>query len=216
MLRKDILTPQQAVEHIRDGMTLMVGGFMTVGTPEKLIDALVEKNVRNLTIVCNDAGLPDKGVGKLIKNGQVSNLIASHIGLNRFAGEKMNSGEMSVTLVPQGTLAEQIRAGGAGLGGVLTRTGLNTLVEQGKQKIAVGGEEFLVEEPVKADFALIRTHLTDEFGNSNFNKTAANFNPVMATAATTVIVQPDEIVEYDAVDASVFTLPSVLVDLIVE
>jgi acetate CoA/acetoacetate CoA-transferase alpha subunit len=194
----------------------MVGGFMTVGTPEKLIDALVEKNVRNLTIVCNDAGLPDKGVGKLIKNGQVSSLIASHIGLNRFAGEKMNSGEMSVTLVPQGTLAEQIRAGGAGLGGVLTRTGLNTLVEQGKQKIAVGGEEFLVEEPVKADFALIRTHLTDEFGNSNFNKTAANFNPVMATAATTVIVQPDEIVEYDAVDASVFTLPSVLVDLIVE
>ncbi|WED23396.1 CoA transferase subunit A [Vibrio sp. JC009] len=215
MLKKEIITPQQAASKLKDGMTVMVGGFMTIGTPESLVNAIAESGVKDLTIICNDAGLPEKGVGKLIENGQVSKLIASHIGLNRIAGEKMNSGDMEVDLIPQGTLAEQIRAAGAGLGGVLTKTGLSTLVEEGKQKVTVAGEEFLLEEPLKADVALLKSTVTDVYGNTMFNKTTANFNPVMATAAELVLVEPDEIYEPDKVDPNFFTLPSVLVDYIV-
>lgn len=216
MLRKEIIAPEQAASMLKDGMTVLVGGFMVIGTPEKLVDAVVASGVRDLTIVCNDAGLPGKGVGKLIESGQVKKLIASHIGLNRNAGDKMNAGEMEVELVPQGTLAEQIRAGGAGLGGVLTRTGVGTLVAEGKQIVDVDGESFLLEKPIKADIALIKSSCSDVYGNTRFNKTTANFNPVMATAAETVLVQPDEIVEPEAVDPGSFTLPSVLVDYLVE
>ncbi|MDB1125296.1 CoA transferase subunit A [Vibrio sp. kj40-1] len=215
MLKKEIISPKQAASKLKDGMTIMVGGFMTIGTPEALVNAIAESGVKNLTIICNDAGLPNKGVGKLIENGQVSKLIASHIGLNRIAGEKMNSGEMEVDLIPQGTLAEQIRAAGAGLGGVLTKTGLNTLVEEGKQKVTVAGEEFLLEEPIKADVALLKSSITDVYGNTSFNKTTANFNPVMATAAEMVFVEPDVISEPNEVDEKFFTLPSVLIDFIV-
>ena len=215
MRKKEILSPEQAASKLKDGMTVMVGGFMTVGTPEGLVDAIAESGIKNLTIICNDAGLPQKGVGKLIENGQVSRLVASHIGLNRIAGEKMNSGEMAVDLIPQGTLAEQIRAAGAGLGGVLTKTGLNTLVEEGKQKVTVAGEEYLLEEPIKADIALLKSSVTDVYGNTSFNKTTANFNPAMATAADMVFVEPDSITEPNEVDSSFFTLPSVLIDYIV-
>lgn len=215
MLKKEILSAQQATTKLEDGMTIMVGGFMTVGTPEKLIDAIAHSGIKDLTIICNDAGLPGKGVGKLIENGQVSKLIASHIGLNRIAGEKMNSGEMEVDLIPQGTLAERIRSGGAGLGGVLTKTGLNTLVEEGKQKVIVNGEEFLLEEPLKADIALLKSSITDVYGNTAFNKTTANFNPVMATASELVFVEPDTVVESNEVNPNLFTLPSVLIDYIV-
>ncbi|WP_375749387.1 CoA transferase subunit A [Vibrio sp. HN007] len=215
MLRKPILSPSQAASKIESGMTLMVGGFMAVGTPENTIDAICASGVTNLTIICNDAGLPGKGVGKLIENGQVSKLIASHIGLNRIAGEKMNAVEMEIVLTPQGTLAEQIRAGGAGLGGVLTKTGLNTLVEEGKQKVTVGGEEYLLEEPLKADVSLLKSSTTDVFGNTAFNKTTANFNPVMATASEVVLVEPDDLTEPGEVDPALFTLPSVLLDYIV-
>jgi acetate CoA/acetoacetate CoA-transferase alpha subunit len=215
MLRKEILSPQQAASKVKDGMTVMVGGFMTIGTPEALVNAIAESGVSNLTIICNDAGLPGKGVGRLIENGQVSRLIASHIGLNRIAGEKMNSGEMQVDLVPQGTLAEQIRAAGAGLGGVLTKTGINTLVEEGKQKVTVSGQDYLLEEPIKADIALLKSSVTDVYGNTGFNKTTANFNPVMATAADIVFVEPDKITEPNEVDTNYFTLPSVLIDYIV-
>ncbi|WP_165311253.1 CoA transferase subunit A [Vibrio ziniensis] len=215
MLKKEILSAQQATTKLRNGMTIMVGGFMTVGTPEKLIDAIAHSSIKGLTVICNDAGLPGKGVGKLIENGQVSKLIASHIGLNRIAGEKMNSGEMEVDLIPQGTLAERIRSGGAGLGGVLTKTGLNTLVEEGKQKVIVNGEEFLLEEPLKADIALLKSSITDVYGNTSFNKTTANFNPVMATAGKLVFVEPDSLVEPNEVNPNLFTLPSVLIDYIV-
>lgn len=215
MLKKEIISPDQAALKIKDGMSIMVGGFMTIGTPKALVNAIEESGVKNLTIICNDAGLPNRGVGKLIENGQVSKLIASHIGLNRIAGEKMNSGEMEVDLIPQGTLAEQIRAAGAGLGGVLTKTGLNTLVEEGKQKVTVAGEEFLLEEPIKADVALLKSSITDVYGNTSFNKTTANFNPVMATAAEMVFVEPDVISEPNEVDEKFFTLPSVLIDFIV-
>ncbi|MGX9416336.1 CoA transferase subunit A [Vibrio sp. RC27] len=215
MLRKDILSPKEAAAKVEDGMTVMVGGFMTIGTPEALVNAVADSGVKNLTIICNDAGLPGKGVGKLIENGQVSRLVASHIGLNRIAGQKMNAGEMEVDLVPQGTLAEQIRSAGAGLGGVLTKTGLHTLVEEGKQKVTVNGQEYLLEEPIKADVALLKSSLTDVYGNTSFNKTTANFNPVMATAAELVMVEPDQIAEPNEVDPNNFSLPSVLIDFIV-
>lgn len=189
---------------------------MTIGSPVKIIDAIVESGVKNLTIICNDAGLPGKGVGKLIEAGQVSKLIASHIGLNRSAGDKMNSGEMEVELVPQGTLVEQIRSAGAGLGGVLTKTGLGTLVQEGKQVIEINCEEFLLELPMKADVSLLKASACDEYGNTRYNKTTKNFNPVMATAAEMVFVEPDEIIEASLDSVESFTTPSVLIDFIVE
>lgn len=216
MLNKTILSPLEAAAKIQDGMTIMVGGFMTVGSPVKIIDAIVESGVKDLTIICNDAGLPGKGVGKLIETGQVSKLIASHIGLNRSAGDKMNTGEMEVDLVPQGTLVEQIRSAGAGLGGVLTQTGLGTLVQEGKQVVTVNGKEFLIEEPLKADVSLLKASACDQFGNTRYNKTAANFNPMMATAADMVFVEPEEIVTASDENSGSFTTPSVLIDYIVE
>lgn len=216
MLHKTVLSPQQAASHIKSGMTVMVGGFMTHGTPEKLVDAIVESGVTDLTIICNDAGLPGKGVGKLIESGQVKKLIASHIGLNRIAGSKMTSGEMEIDLVPQGTLIEQIRAGGAGLGGVLTKTGVGTLVQEGKDIITVDGEEFLLEKPMKADVSLLKASVCDVYGNTRYNKTTKNFNPVMATAAETVFVEPDSIVAYEEHPIDTFITPSVLIDYIVE
>jgi len=216
MLRKEIITPQDAVSKINDGMTVMIGGFMAVGTPEKIIDALVDSGVKKLTVICNDAGLPGKGVGKLIDAGMVSKLIASHIGLNRAAGEKMSNGEMEITLIPQGTLVEQIRSGGSGLGGVLTKTGLGTIIEENKQKIIIDDEEFLVEKALKADVSLIKTSVTDVFGNSSYNKTTSNFNIQMATAAELVIAEPDHIAEPNTYPAEQYTTPSIFIDYIVE
>jgi acetate CoA/acetoacetate CoA-transferase alpha subunit len=216
MLIKTVLSPSQAAAKIKDGMSLMVGGFMTIGSPEKIIDAIVESGVKDLTIICNDAGLPGKGVGKLIETGQVSKLIASHIGLNRTAGDKMNAGEMQVELVPQGTLVEQIRSAGAGLGGVLTQTGLGTLVQDGKQVIEINGKEFLLELPLKADVSLLKSAACDQFGNTRYNKTAQNFNPMMATAGDLVFVEPEEILAADLDSVGSFTTPSVLIDYIVE
>ncbi len=181
--------------HCRDGMSIMVGGFMAVGTAEILIDALVETNVKDLTIICNDAGFEDKGVGKLICNNQVKVLISSHIGLNPIAGKMMSEGKMEVTLTPQGTLIEQIRAGGAGLGGVLTRTGLGTMVEENKQKVIVDEKEYLLEKPLKADMAIIRGSRVDKYGNVFYNATTQNFNPMMAMAANKVYAWTEELVE---------------------
>ncbi len=197
-----------------DGMTVMVGGFMAVGTPEVLIDALVESNVKDLTIICNDAGFPDKGVGKLIANHQVSHLIASHIGLNPQAGQMMSEGTMQVTLVPQGTLAERIRCGGAGLGGVLTPTGVGTIVEEGKQIITLDGKDYLLETALHADLAIILGHKVDTLGNTIYAKTTRNFNPVMATAADKVVVYAREIVS--SIDPDIIVTPHIFVDHIVK
>ena len=182
-------------DHVFDGMSIMVGGFMAVGTPEFLIDELVKINVKRLTIICNDAGFEDRGVGKLIANGQVDHLIASHIGLNPMAGRLMSTGEMKVTLVPQGTLAERIRAGGAGLGGILTPTGLGTIVEEDKQVLSVEGKQYLLEPSIKADLSLIDGYEVDHYGNVTYTKTARNFNPVMATATKVVICGARKLVE---------------------
>ena len=162
---KGTLKPEAAAELISDGASLMIGGFMAVGTPERMIDALVARRVVGLTIIANDTAMPGKGIGKLVSAGLVSRLITSHIGLNPETQAKMISGEIEVELVPQGTLVERIRAGGMGLGGVLTPTGLGTEVEIGKQVVDVEGQRFLVETPLKADFALIAAWQSDYIGN---------------------------------------------------
>jgi acetate CoA/acetoacetate CoA-transferase alpha subunit len=210
---KEFITIEQFHHHLHDGLHIMVGGFMAVGTPEKLIDEIVKSNVKDLTIICNDAGFVDKGVGKLIKNGQVSHLIASHIGLNPLAGQLMSSGEMKVTLVPQGTLAEQIRAGGAGLGGVLTPTGLGTVVEEGKQVVSVEGKQYLIEPALRADLALIDGYEVDKYGNVTYTKTSRNFNPIMATATDKVICLARKLVDTHNPDH--ILTPHIFVDYIV-
>ena len=208
---KGAVSPQAAAELIPDGASLMIGGFMAVGSPERMIDALVARRPRNLTLICNDAAMPGKGVGKLISAGIVGRMIASHIGLNPEMQAKMISGEIDCELVPQGTLVERIRAGGMGLGGVLTPTGLGTEVEEGKQIVEVQGKRFLVETPLKADFALIGAWQADYVGNLSYLLTAHNFNPVMALAGETVIAEPDSIVPVGVIPPDSVKTPGVLV-----
>ena len=189
------ITIDEAVAKINDGMSIMIGGFLAGGTPEKLVDALVEKGVKDLTIIGNDTGFPDKGIGKLVVNGQVKRVIVSHIGTNPTTSELMNARRMEVVFVPQGTLAEQVRAGGAGLGGILTSTGLGTIVAEGKQVITVDGKDYLLEKPIRADVALILANKADKMGNLFYKGTSQNFNPLMAMAANLVIAQVEEVVE---------------------
>lgn len=206
----------EVLKHISDGSTIMVGGFLGVGTPETLINALVAKGIKDLTLIANDTAFPDRGVGKLIVNKQVKKVIASHIGTNPETGRQMTSGETEVVLVPQGTLAEQIRAAGAGLGGFLTPTGIGTVVGEGKQKITVNGQEYLLELPLKADVALIKAHLGDRKGNLVYRKSARNFNPLMAMAADIVIAEVSRIVDVGEIDPELVMTPGVFVDYVVE
>ncbi|MDF2521600.1 MAG: acetoacetate:butyrate/acetate coenzyme transferase [Clostridia bacterium] len=206
----------QALEYIKDGMTIAVGGFLGVGTPEKLIDAVIAKGVKDITLICNDTAFPDKGVGKWVVNKNVSKVIVSHIGTNPETGRQMNSKELIVDLVPQGTLAERVRAAGAGLGGVLTPTGIGTVIEEGKQKINVDGKDYLLELPLKADVALIKGSIVDKKGNIYYNKSTRNFNTLMATAAETVIVEAEKLVEIGEIDPSDVMTPSIFVNVIVE
>ncbi|MFA6091564.1 MAG: CoA transferase subunit A [Elusimicrobiota bacterium] len=208
---KRICTAKEAVQDVRDGASIMVGGFMCCGGPSGLMDALLEKGVKDLTLICNDAGLPDKGIGKLVVAGRVKHLIASHIGLNPAAGQKMHSGEMKVELVPQGTLAERIRAAGAGLGGVLTPTGLGTEVEKGKRIVEVDGKQFLLETPLRADFAMLSANEADRYGNAYVAKSARNFNPIMAMASDRVIVEAARVVEPGQIDPDRVNIPCVFV-----
>lgn len=201
---------------LKDGMSIMIGGFLACGTPEKLIDLIIETNVKNLTIIANDTSFVDRGIGKLIVNGQVKKVIASHIGTNAETGRLMTEGKMEVVLVPQGTLIEKIRSAGAGLGGVLTPTGVGTLVEEGKQKLNIEGKEYLLELPIKADLALVYASVVDEIGNAVYYGTTRNFNPIIATAAEIVIVEAQNIVKVGELDPNNIVTPSVLVDYIVE
>ena len=177
----------------KDGMTIMVGGFLANGTPERIIDELVKSGVKDLTLIANDTSYPDRGCGRLIANHQVKKLIASHIGTNPMTGDQMNTGELVIEFSPQGTLAERVRAGGAGLGGVLTPTGLGTVIEEGKQKIEIDGEVFLLEKPIRADFAFIKGSVGDEFGNLIYKGTTQNFQPLMAMAADCVVAEIEDI-----------------------
>jgi acetate CoA/acetoacetate CoA-transferase alpha subunit len=206
---------QDAVAKIPDGATVMIGGFMGVGTPARLIDEIVRQGKRNLTVIANDNALPGVGIGKLVSAGVLRKTIASHIGLNPETQKKMLAGELDVELVPQGTLIERIRAGGFGLGGVLTPTGVGTVVEEGKQRIEVGGKPYLLETALRADFALVQAFVADYFGNLGYALTARNFNPVIAMAADTVIVEADNIVPVGVISPDQVMTPAPVVDYIV-
>ena len=178
-----LISPSDAASFIKDGMTLMIGGFLGHGTPERIIDEIVASGVKSLTLIVNDTAFPDKGCGKLVTNNQVKKLIVSHIGTNPNTGQKMNSGELEIEFSPQGTLAERIRSGGAGLGGILTPVGIGTIIEEGKQMIQVDGNDYLLEKPLRADIALIYATTADDLGNLIYMGTMRNFNPLMAMAA---------------------------------
>lgn len=209
---KKHISADQIGQHLRDGMTIMIGGFMGTGAPEKLIDLLIENDIRDITLISTDTALPGVGTSRLIAGQRVSKLYASHIGLNPETGRQMNDGVLDVELVPQGTLAERIRCGGAGLGGVLTPTGLGTLVAESKQLIEVDGQQFLLEKPLKADLALIRGSKVDLRGNVFYSKTTQNFNPLMATAAECVIVEAEQLVEIGDIQPEAVHTPSLYVD----
>ncbi len=213
---KKILSPKEAAKKVKNGMSVMVGGFMVVGSPNTLIDALVEEGTNDLTLIVNDTGFPDSGVGKLVAADQLKKVIVSHIGTNKITGEKMNNKEIEVELVPQGTLAEQIRAGGAGLGGVLTPTGVGTVVQEGKRVINVDGQDYILATPLRADVALLKAHKADLAGNLVFRRSARNFNPLMATAADLVIVEVEEILEIGEIDPDEVVTPGIFVDYLVK
>lgn len=215
-MEKPVIPAAEAASLIAPGATVMIGGFMVAGTPEKVVDALVASAVGNLTLICNDTGFPDQGIGKLVASGQVRKVVASHIGTNRDTGNKMNAGELEVDLVPQGTLIERIRCAGAGLGGFLTPTGVGTVIEQGKAKLPLDGRDYLLELPLKADVALISGAVVDRSGNVTYHGTARNFNPVMATAADVVIVQAERLVEPGEIDPDHVVTPHIFVDYVVE
>jgi acetate CoA/acetoacetate CoA-transferase alpha subunit len=207
---------EEAVRMIPDGASIMIGGFMGVGTPERLIDELVRQGKRNLTVIANDTAQPGRGIGKLVDAGLVSHTIASHIGLNPETQRQMIAGKMVVELVPQGTLIERIRAGGYGLGGVLTPTGVGTVVQEGKQRIDVNGKSYLLETALRADFALVGAFVADYLGNLGYALTARNFNPIVAMAADTTVVAADHIVPVGVIAPDHVMTPAPLVDYLVE
>jgi acetate CoA/acetoacetate CoA-transferase alpha subunit len=210
-----IVSLEDAIAMIPDGAVLMIGGFMGVGTPERIIDELVRQGKRNLTVIANDTAVPGRGIGKLVDKGLVSRAVASHIGLNPETQKQMINGKMAVDLVPQGTLIERIRAGGCGLGGVLTPTGLGTVVEEGKQRIEVNGKSYLLETALRADFALVHAFLADYLGNLSYALTARNYNPVIAMAGETTIVTAEHIVPVGLIAPDHVATPAPLVDYLV-
>jgi len=205
----------EAAALIPDGASLMIGGFMGVGTPECLVDELCRQGRRDLTVIANDTARPGVGIGKLVTERRVRKAIVSHIGTNPETQAQMLAGELDVELVPQGTLIERIRAAGFGLGGVLTPTGVGTVVEEGKRKIEVEGREFLLEAPLRADFALVQAFLADYLGNLTYVLTARNFNPVIAMAAETVIAHAEHIVPVGMISPDHVMTPAPLVDYVV-
>jgi acetate CoA/acetoacetate CoA-transferase alpha subunit len=213
---KTASTLEAVVAQIPDGATLMIGGFLGVGTPHRLVQGLVSAGRTGLTVITNDTHFPGIGIGRLIEARLVKRLIVTHIGTNQETQRQMMAGEIDVELVPQGTLAERIRAGGHGLGGVLTKTGLGTLVEEGKSTIEIDGQTWLLEKPLRADFALIGARQADLLGNLTYELTAQNFNPLMAMAAGTVIAEADEFVPVGAIPPDAVRTPGILVDYLLE
>ena len=211
-----IISLDKAVDKVKDGDTVMVGGFLGVGTPEKLIDALVAKATRDLTLICNDTAFIDRGVGKMVVARLFKKVIASHIGTNKETGRQMLAGETEVELVPQGTLIERVRAGGFGLGGVLTRTGLGTEVANGKQIVQVDGEDYLLETPLRADVALLFAQKVDREGNMSFHGATRNFNVYMGAAARISIVEAKEIIREGFMDPDQVVVPGVFIKYIID
>lgn len=220
------ISAQEAAQMIPAGACIMVGGFMGCGNPHQLLDALAELGTSELTVICNDGSMPNGpdgsafyGIAKLIHNRQVKKLIASHVGLNPEVAQQMNEGSLEVVLVPQGSLVEMIRAGGAGLGGVLTPTGLGTVVEEAEHVhsiVEIDGKKYLLERPLRADFALINAHKVDRAGNAWYKGTTRNFNLVMATAADTVICEADHCLEIGAIEPENVMTPGILVDIAID
>ena len=204
-----------AASLIPDGATLLIGGFMGAGTPSRLIDALVKLGRRNLTVIANDTARPGVGIGKLIDAKLVSRIVTSHIGTNPETQRQMIAGEVQVELVPQGTLVERIRAGGFGLGGVLTQTGLGTLAAEGKRTLDIDGRTFLLELPLRADFSLISARRADYLGNLEYALTSRNFNPIMAMAAGTVIAEAEDVVPVGVIPPDAVMTPHVLIHYLV-
>jgi len=209
-----IINLTKAVSIVKEGDRILFGGFLSVGCAEIIIDGLVAKGTSDLEMIVIATDYENKGVGKLITNRQVKKVITSHIGTNKATQEQMNNNELTVELVPQGTLLEKIRAAGSGLGGILTPTGLGTVVAEGKQIIKVDGNSYLLEKPLSADVALIRAYKADKLGNLIYRKTARNSNPIMAMAAKITIVEVDEVVEVGAIDAEEIVTPGIFVDFI--
>jgi acetate CoA/acetoacetate CoA-transferase alpha subunit len=209
------VSAEEAVAMIPNGASVMVGGFMGVGTPERLLDELVRQQKSGLSIICNDAAIPGNGVGKLFDAALVSSLIGSHIGLNPKVQQQMMANKIAVDLIPQGTFVERIRAGGYGLGGVLTPTGVGTIVAEGKRRIEIEGKEFLVETALRAQYALVHAFLADYLGNLAYALTARNFNPIMAMAADTVIVTAEHIVPVGVIAPDHVVTPAPLVDYLI-
>lgn len=216
VIMSKVISIQDAAAKIKDGDVIMIGGFLGVGCPDKIIDALCASGAKELTLICNDSGFIDKGPGKLVVNKQFRKIIASHIGTNKETGRQMLAGETEVVLTPQGTLIEQIRCAGYGLGGVLTKTGLGTEVENGKEKVVVDGEEYLLEKPLKADVAILFANRVDHFGNMNFHGATRNFNEIMATAADVTIVEAAELVEVGELPPDHVHTPGIFIDYVVD
>jgi len=211
-----VTTMEQAVERIQDGATLMMGGFGLCGIPEKALLALVARGVKDLTIIANNAGVADAGIGLLIRNGQVKKMIATYIGENSILEKKFVDGEIEVELVPQGTFAERIRAGGAGIAGFYTPTGVGTVVADGKEIRVFDGKEYLLERPLRADVAFIKAWKADVHGNLVYRKTARNFNPMMATAADLTIAEVEEVVPLGSLDPESIATPGIFVNMVIK
>lgn len=211
-----IISLDEAVAKVKDGDTVMVGGFLGVGSPEKLIDALVSKGTRNLTLICNDTAFIECGVGKMVVAKLFKKIIASHVGTNKETGRQMMAGETEVELVPQGTLIERIRAGGFGLGGVLTKTGLGTEVAKGKQIVQVDGQDYLLEKPLQADVALLFAEKVDTEGNMSFHGATRNFNVYMGAAAAISIVEAGEVIRDGFMDPDHVVVPGIFVKYIID
>jgi len=210
-----IVTSKEAATLIKPDSRILFGGFLCVGCAENVIDSLVESGTKNLHLICIASDYENKGVGKLIVNNQIKSAQVSHLGTNKVMQAQMNSGQVEVEMVPQGTLMERIRAKGAGLGGILTPTGIGTIVEQGKEKFTIEGKDFILEKAINSDFAVIRAHKADKQGNLIYNKTARNSNPIMAMSADTTIVEVDEIVEIGELSPEEIITPGIFVDYIV-
>lgn len=211
---KEIIDIDRVVSMVKDGMTVMVGGFINAGIPKRIAAALAETSVMDLTIICNDAAAPDYGVGLLIAKGKVKKLITSYIGMNPVAKQLYAANQLEVEFVPQGTLVERIRAAGAGLGGILTPTGLGTEIAEGKEHFNIDGKTFLLEKPLGADIAIISASIGDRAGNLVYRGTAQNFNPMMATAAATVVAEVRELVEIGDLEPQRVDTPGIFVDYI--
>lgn len=207
---------EDAMVPIQDGCTIMFGGFGGIGNPPTVINGILEKGVNDLTLIGNDSGFPDIGIGRLVSQGRANRLIVSHIGSNPVAGQLMMEGKMKVEFSPQGTLAERIRAGGVGLGGILTDIGLDSMVEEGKQKVMVNGREYLLETALTADIAIVYAKKADTFGNLIYETSARNTNPLVAMAGRYTIAEVEEIVEIGELDPEMIITPGIYVDLVVK